>query len=468
MYPTSPQYRHSVVNKYYPPNNGGYKFTPIIINDEPVYESGNKAIVFKVIDDNSNNTVKALKLFLIDNKERFNQYEEISNFLNRLSSSFFVGFKFIENLIYVEANENQEENYFPGLIMEWADGMTLGSKVKELCDSQSTNELKKLTQSFKELSLFLLNSQMGHGDLKHDNLIVDDNLKIKVIDYDGLFVPAFENKTSNELGTDSFQHPLRKNTDFNHNVDHFSILTIYVSLIALSVNPTLYNKFNDQQNLLFTLEDFLAPDHSELFKILSDLKETKPLVSVIRNSLANDSIYIDKIKEIFNDQPPKIKFFNCDRKVILNGVEANISWEIENAYSVEINNGIGALPLSGEIKLKPKSDTIYKITAIGFNGETSEQIEIRVFPTPVIESLKIPTPIFETRLNINSISIQAPNIDLKINLDLNKFSQTPANFTILKEDIQNTKPLSWLKDETTTWNSISKIFDEIKTKINKK
>ena len=76
MYPTSPQYRHSIANKMYPPDNGGYIFSPILENDEPKYESGNKAIVFKVTDDKTEKT-KALKLFLIDNKERFFQYLEM-------------------------------------------------------------------------------------------------------------------------------------------------------------------------------------------------------------------------------------------------------------------------------------------------------------------------------------------------------------------------------------------------------
>jgi hypothetical protein len=51
MYPTSPQYRHSIGNKTYPPDNGGHILTAIFENDEPKYESGNKAIVFKVTDD---------------------------------------------------------------------------------------------------------------------------------------------------------------------------------------------------------------------------------------------------------------------------------------------------------------------------------------------------------------------------------------------------------------------------------
>ena len=337
MYPTSPQYRHSIVNKTYPPDNGGHAFTPILENEEPKYESGNKAIVFKVTDDKTEKT-KALKLFLIDNKERFIQYQEISKFLNKFSTQFFVSFNFIEKFIYVDVNPLTEENYFPGLIMEWAEGKTLGSEIQELCNGKNKKNLKKIAESFKDISLFLLDNNIGHGDLKHDNIIVDKDNNMKLIDYDGIYVPAFNKQISKELGTDSFQHPLRKITDFNADIDHFSILTIYCSLIALSINPDLYLKFNDQQNLLFTKEDFLKPEDSELFKVLFKIKEVKRLVFCIKQSLLSNSIYIDNIKDILNNVFPKPTItFSHSPAIPLAGNDITINWSTENTDTVKIN-----------------------------------------------------------------------------------------------------------------------------------
>jgi hypothetical protein len=337
MYPTGPQYRHAIINKAYPPDNGGYIFTSIYENEEPKYESGNKAIVFKVTEDKSGK-IKALKLFLIDNKERFKQYDEISKFLNQFTTQFFVSFDFIEKLIYEDVNQNQDENYFPGLVMDWAEGKTLGLKIKELCEVKNKKQLKIIAESFKELSFFLLNNEFGHGDLKHDNIIVDLENGMKLIDYDGIFVPAFNNKTSNELGTDSFQHPSRKSTDFNANIDHFSILTIYTSLVALSNSPDLFLKFNDQQNLLFTKEDFLNPENSELFNILSQMKDVKRLVYCIKQSLQSNSIYIDNIKDILNNVFPKPSISISHIPAIpLAGNDITINWTTENTDTVKIN-----------------------------------------------------------------------------------------------------------------------------------
>jgi hypothetical protein len=337
MYPTSPQYRHAIANKAFPPDNGGHIFTPIYENEEPKYESGNKAIVFKVTEDKLGKT-KALKLFLIDNKERFKQYNEISKFLNQFTTQFFVSFNFIEKLIYVEVSQNQQENYFPALIMDWAEGKTLGLKIKELCEAKNKKQLKIIAQTFKELSFFLLNNEFGHGDLKHDNIIVDFENGMKLIDYDGIFVPAFNNKTSNELGTDSFQHPSRKSNDFNANIDHFSILTIYTSLVALSTNPDLFVKFNDQQNLLFTKEDFLNPENSELFNILSQMKEVKGLIYCIKQSLQSNSIYIDNINDLLNNVFPKPTITISHSPAIpLAGNDITINWSTENTDTVKIN-----------------------------------------------------------------------------------------------------------------------------------
>jgi hypothetical protein len=337
MYPTSPQYRHSIVNKRYPPDNGGHFFTPILENEEPKYESGNKAIVFKVTDDKTKKT-KALKLFLIDNKERFIQYLEISKFLNKFSTQFFVSFNFIEKFIYVDVNPLPEENYFPGLIMEWAEGKTLGSKIQELISTKNKSNLKKIAKSFKDLSIFLLDNNIGHGDLKHDNIIVNEDNNMKLIDYDGIYVPAFNNQISKELGTDSFQHPQRKSTDFNADIDHFSILTIYCSLIALSVNPDLYLRFNDQQNLLFTKEDFLKPKDSELFEVLSSYTETKALAFYIKQSLASESIYIDNLKDLLNGKFPRpsIEISHLPTTPLI-GQKVKISWKSNDVDFVKIN-----------------------------------------------------------------------------------------------------------------------------------
>ena len=54
---------------------------------------------------------------------------------------------------------------------------------------------------------------IAHGDLQHGNIfVVDDELKL--IDYDGMFVPRLAGCRSNELGIEHYQHPQRKEHHF--------------------------------------------------------------------------------------------------------------------------------------------------------------------------------------------------------------------------------------------------------------
>ena len=115
MYPSELQYKHSVENKMYPPANGGYRFSPAMNdNNEVVFSSGGRAVVFKV-NEESTGKATALKFFTVKDQNRFQHYLEISNYLKNIKSKFLVSFQIIENLIYVEFdNENSDNNYFPG------------------------------------------------------------------------------------------------------------------------------------------------------------------------------------------------------------------------------------------------------------------------------------------------------------------------------------------------------------------
>lgn len=114
--------------------------------------------------------------------------------------------------------------------------------------------------------------------------------------------------------------------------------------------------------------------------------------------------------------PPEIKTFKSDRSVIIQGVNAEITWEVHNAYKVIINNNIGEVQNKGSVKVEPKIDTVYKLTAVGYCNEVSKEIEIRVFPIPFLYSLEVPTPEFKIIVDIKPLNNSFPKIDLSINI----------------------------------------------------
>ena len=405
IYPNDLDYKSAVESCFYPPDNGGYIFKPELNEGEVVFSSGGKAIVFKVYDEKDNKT-KALKLFTFDDTERFIRFKQITQSLKKIKSNFFVDIIFVPKIIYVNIkNQDPEDNYFPGIVMSWADGVTLGTKLKELIELKDLKNIKKIANNFKNLSTFLINSKIGHGDLKHDNIIVNDRLEMVLVDYDGMYVKELSGLHSTEEGTDSFQHPKRSVLDFNSRIDEFSILIIYTSLLALSKRPELYNQFNVQQNILFTKEDFLGFENSLLFKELDSIVETKKLAFFIKKALQSDTIYIDDIQNYLNAVFPKPSIIiNQSVPYPVVGQTISIKWETKNADFLNINgsesalNGTFALEINAENNLLFQYGTnienivtnysIKGLTPPAFHEFTASNYDLK-FDEPLVLSWKV-------------------------------------------------------------------------------
>ncbi|WP_447767909.1 hypothetical protein [Sphingobacterium faecium] len=372
MYPNNQQYKDSVRNKYFF-KEGDYApslYDPQIKDGELIFERGQRAVVYKVkCGDTKEN--KGLKLFLDENLERQYRFNEISNFLKGLKCNYFVGFRYIEKLIFVPDNISFKQGYFPGLEMDWADGKSLESVVRELTDANDIESLRKLTLNFKTLSFFIINSEFGHGDLKHDNIIVDQDLSFKLIDYDDLFVPSLHGKRAVELGTMSFQHPKRTTRDFNERIDDFSILTIYVSLLAFSKYPSYYKRFSDQQNLFFRKEDFIDPLKSEIFDLLLLDLELLPYAKAIILSLSKDDIYIPELRDYLNGvfPSPAIIHYEGVKYNFYEGESIVISFQALNFNEIEVyanNNRVdnSSISISDDIITLTPSFTINSILKV--------------------------------------------------------------------------------------------------------
>jgi hypothetical protein len=348
MYPNRNQYKVSVLNELYPvEDNGGYTFSPVKVNNELVFASGGNATVFKLVDLSGN--ILAVKFFTDEISERFVRYENVSNFLRECNFPFIVDFKFVKNLIYVEIDGQPEvDSIFPGLIMKWIEAPTLETKLKNLIETNDVKSILKVAKSFKELAINILDHNFSHGDLKLSNLLVDNNLRLFLIDYDGMFIEEFRGSTSFELGTPSYQHPKRTIFNFDENIDDFSILLIYTSLIALAYYPELY-KYNDGDNIIFTLEDFKNPNKSELFNFLSSKNETKALVFYLKQSLLSQSIYIENVKNLLKGKYPKSSIsISHSPKIPLIGQIVKIDWKTSNVDFLKIS-GLN-YPLNGYLE----------------------------------------------------------------------------------------------------------------------
>jgi len=99
---------------------------------------------------------------------------------------------------------------------------------------------------------------------------------IKLIDYDGMFVPALPKGKGSEMGHRHFQHPERTTSDFGPTMDRFSFIALDLSLQALLADKALYKKFRDGgETIIFKANDFADPQHSEIFKLLLSMPKLK-------------------------------------------------------------------------------------------------------------------------------------------------------------------------------------------------
>jgi hypothetical protein len=105
------------------------------------------------------------------------------------------------------------------------------------------------------------------------------NGDIKLIDYDGMFVPGMRPGNGSETGHKHFQHPDRRVSDFGPKMDRFSFIALDLSLKAVIEDKSLYAKFREGgETVVFKANDFTDPGNSEIFRRrrpVSDLQASR-------------------------------------------------------------------------------------------------------------------------------------------------------------------------------------------------
>ncbi len=95
---------------------------------------------------------------------------------------------------------------------------------------------------------------------------------LRLIDYDGMFVPGMTQGQGAEVGHKHFQHPGRTVRLFGPKMDRFSFIVLDVSLEAVAVDPSLHRRFREGgQAIIFKANDFSDPSSSEVFRILAGM-----------------------------------------------------------------------------------------------------------------------------------------------------------------------------------------------------
>jgi hypothetical protein len=226
--------------------------------------AGNFADVYEVRCPRSGNAW-AVKCFTKEVPGLRERYREISDHLAKARLPFMVDFQYIEPGIRIRGQ------WHPFLKMRWVQGLNLNRFVGEYVERPKT--LKQLLQLWVKLSTRLRDAHVAHADLQHGNVLLvpageGRQLGLKLIDYDGMFVPSLAGSKSAELGHPAYQHPqrLREGT-YNGEVDRFSHLAIYSAIQCLIAGGgEFWARFDNSDNLLFREADFADPAASAPFQ----------------------------------------------------------------------------------------------------------------------------------------------------------------------------------------------------------
>jgi hypothetical protein len=90
---------------------------------------------------------------------------------------------------------------------------------------------------------------------------------------------------------------------------------------------------------------------------------------------------------------PVINSFSTDSGTITEGESATLGWQVTDADTVSINQGIGSVGLSGSTSVSPTSTTTYILTATNSVGSSTATVTITVIPAIVEQNLVIqPSP----------------------------------------------------------------------------
>ena len=255
----------------FPTNKYLQDFKPVTSNDgTPMYVSGGLGIVFKLQHKSNKNDIIALKCFVRIPPDQKKRYKKISEYINNNRLPYFVQFKYFEEKDGIVVNKVS----YPVLMMQFVEGELLSTYLNN--NLYNSNKLKEISEKFLKMLSDLKKINIAHGDFQEGNIMVSGN-DLKLVDYDGMYVPPLQGEKSIEYGLPNYQHPKRfSGEDFGPYLDNFSGWVIYLSIVALIYKPSLWTQFKaGNKQLLFTQYDFLNPDRSAVIKELEKINDSE-------------------------------------------------------------------------------------------------------------------------------------------------------------------------------------------------
>ena len=264
----------------------------------PASASGQNAIVFPIRTGPREVAVRCFTTAQSDGRAR---YDALSRHLDTHSCPAMTRARWLQNGITVS------DRSWPVVEMEWVSGKPFQEFVADHLDDPDT--LTSLAEQWLKLARSLNRAQIAHGDLQHGNVLVNDRLRLRLVDFDGVWIPGIAERPPMEVGHPNYQHPERiERATWGRAIDAFSAMVIYASLRALAAEPDLW-RFHTGENLILSAADFKSPGGTAIWAALakSSDHEVADLADVLaelcRTTVMIDTTVDELIKHGVPDAP---------------------------------------------------------------------------------------------------------------------------------------------------------------------
>jgi hypothetical protein len=311
----------------------------------PMPRSGNFADVYEFVG--ASGSKWALKCFTREVSGLQEAYREISKQLEQTRLPFMVDFQYLAMGLRIRGQR------YPVLKMHWVEGFLLNEFVRN--NLHKPARLEALIQVWLRMAKALRQVGIAHADLQHGNVILvsgrkESSLAVRLIDYDGMFVPALANRKSGEVGHPAYQHPQRlQQGTYNAEVDRLPLLAITCALRALVIGgKALWDRFDNGDNLLFREADLRNPPASPLFRLLWNMPDASihDLTGYLTLALAGPMGETPLLKEVFVEDRTRPLTPTQEQEVSgVLGAEAKVNPPISTAVRLPgIPVSAGAVP----------------------------------------------------------------------------------------------------------------------------
>ena len=338
-----------------------------------------------VIDDN------------IFNTSNLNAYQGILQLYNFLKENGFEklinAFDKVFNSGFKNPNKRIKISKWYDILFEIGEGLEL---LPNILDFKADKET--INSSEEEVTF---NWKQSKGNRMYINDILVNSLNHKMCFKDTTNV---ELKIMNEFGVSKNQIKIQANkiqpTIKFFKSDIFERTDLTPVTLSWDTNHAKKVKISDVYN------DLAASGNHEI-----DPRENK---KITLTAIGNFEEEVNAEIEIKVSRPEIIEF-NYEINIEKGIDNVDLFWKTEKTNKVTISPRIGDVDVNGQTSIRIAEKTEFTLIAIGYFGTTEKIIEAQPFPIPLIKSVLIPTPNFNTTIQFEKDSFKIPDALLKQN-----------------------------------------------------